>query len=191
MLETSRLLLLRPTDADVELLAAVIGDGEVMRFIGGGDTGSRAAAVEQAAAMQRAWQVDGFGRFILVRKQDARRVGHAGLVSWDPLLWRSGLRAEIGDGAEIELGWTLLRDAWGAGLATEAALAIRDWAFAGVRPPRLISLIHPDNSRSARVATKIGARQEGIVTTQRGQPADLWVTAPLAGGLEAAPDRVR
>ena len=97
-----------------------------------------------------------------------------GLLAWDPAIWRSGIRAEIGERAEIELGWTLSRDAWGCGYATEAAAAIRDWALREVRPPRLISLIHPENERSMRVATKIGEHFEQTITTHRGIPAQLW-----------------
>lgn len=177
VLETDRLLLRPPLSADVLAVAEAIGDGEVMRFIGGGETGTIEDAVEQVETMQRAWEEDGFGRFIVVRKLDGAPVGRVGLLAWDPLAWRSGIRAEIGPGAEIELGWTLLRGAWGRGYATEAALAARDWALREVRPRRLISLIHPENSRSIRVATKIGEHFERSITTHRGIAVQLWTFA--------------
>jgi RimJ/RimL family protein N-acetyltransferase len=42
-----------------------------------------------------------------------------------------------------EIGYHLRRDFWGQGLATEAAIACRDWAFAHLKAERLISLIPP------------------------------------------------
>ena len=91
---------------------------------------------------------DGFGAFIVVRKSDGATLGHVGLFAWDPTTWRPGIRSEIGDDAEIELGWMLSRDAWGCGYASEAAAAAVTGRSREVRPRRLISLIHPENSRS-------------------------------------------
>jgi RimJ/RimL family protein N-acetyltransferase len=55
-----------------------------------------------------------------------------------------------------EIGYHLRRDFWGQGLATEAAIACRDWAFAHLKTDRLISLIRPENLPSCRVAERIG-----------------------------------
>jgi RimJ/RimL family protein N-acetyltransferase len=48
------------------------------------------------------------------------------------------------------------REHWGLGYASEAAIAVPDWAFGTLRLPRLISVILPENHRSIRVAEKIG-----------------------------------
>ena len=174
MIETERLLLRPPIPTDVAAIAVVIGDAGVMQYIGRGETGSLADAEDQVERMSRAWHEDGFGRFIVLRKSDAATLGRVGLLAWDPKIWRSGVRSEIGEDAEIELGWTLARHAWGCGYATEAAEAVRDWAIRDVRPRRLISLIHPDNARSKRVATKIGERFEEAIATHRNIPSELW-----------------
>jgi [ribosomal protein S5]-alanine N-acetyltransferase len=55
-----------------------------------------------------------------------------------------------------EIGYHLRRDFWGQGLATEAAIACRDWAFANLKTDRLISLIRPENLPSRRVAERNG-----------------------------------
>jgi len=55
-----------------------------------------------------------------------------------------------------EIGYHLRRDLWGQGLATEAAIACRDWAFARLKADRLISLIRPENLPSRRVAERNG-----------------------------------
>jgi RimJ/RimL family protein N-acetyltransferase len=174
MLETSRLLLRQPGLDDLDALTELLADPEVMRYIGLGETGDRLDAEAQLARMQRAWSLDGFGRFIVVRRSDRAVLGRVGLLAWDPGTWQNGTRAELGADAELELGWTLRRQAWGVGYATEAALAVRDWAFSELAPRRLISLIHPGNGRSVRVATKLGERFEREVITFRGVPAALY-----------------
>jgi RimJ/RimL family protein N-acetyltransferase len=174
VIETERLLLRLPGAGDSEAVARAMADEEVMRFIGLGTTTSFAESSAHVDWMQRAWREDGFGAFIVARKSDEETVGHVGLFAWDPAEWRPGIRAEIGDRAEIELGWMLSRDAWGCGYASEAAAGVRDWALREVRPRRLISLIHPENVRSTRVATKIGEHRETTVTTYLGVPTDLW-----------------
>jgi len=172
VIETERLSLRPPVPEDAPTVAEAIADAEVMRFIG--ETGTIDDAVERVESARRAWSEDGFGPFIVIRKSDRAPLGRVGLLAWDPATWRIGLRSEIGEGSEIELGWTLSRHAWGFGYATEAAAAVRDWALCEVRPARLISLIHAENERSMRVATKIGEHFSHTITTHRGMQAQLW-----------------
>ena len=174
LLETERLLLRLPGPDDAPPLLDVFGDPEVMRYIGSGETGGPADVVTQLERMAEAWEADGFGRFVVVRRDDGAVLGRVGLLAWDPEEWRPGIRAAIGAEAEIELGWTLARHAWGQGYATEAAQAAAEWALAEVRPRRLISLIHPENERSKRVAERIGERRAGGVATCHGIEAELW-----------------
>ena len=63
---------------------------------------------------------------------------------------------QIEGGRLYEIGYHLRRDFWGRGLATEAAVACRDWGFAHLKAERLISLIRPENLPSRRVAEHIG-----------------------------------
>jgi RimJ/RimL family protein N-acetyltransferase len=49
---------------------------------------------------------------------------------------------------------------WGRGIATEAAVMIRDWAFANLDREKLISIIEPENAASIPVAKKIGMNFE-------------------------------
>ena len=59
---------------------------------------------------------------------------------------------------EVEVGWTLDRPFWGRGLATEGARAAVQAVFGHLEVDRVISLIHPDNHRSAAVAERLGMR---------------------------------
>ena len=174
MIETERLLLRLPAPTDATALLRQIEDPEVMRYIGSGETGTLADAVAQVDRMLRGWRDDGFGRFVVVRRADNTVIGRVGLLAWDPVVWRNGTRRELGEHAEIELGWTLERSAWGHGFATEAALAVRDWALREVCPRRLISLIDAENARSIRVAERLGAEPECEVVTARGVTVTLW-----------------
>jgi RimJ/RimL family protein N-acetyltransferase len=173
-LETKRLRLREPTTADVDPLAHALADPEVMRYIGDGRPRSADEAVRWVENDRRSWQLDGFGKFVVVRLDDERVIGRVGLSAWDPKTWIHGARTDLGADSEIELGWTLLRAAWNRGYATEAATAVRDWALQDLQIPSLISLIHPENTPSQAVAQRLGERYERDIVTARGHPAQLW-----------------
>jgi len=159
-LETERLSLRPPDEADLDALVPIFGDPEVMRFIGAGTPWTRERTVEGLNRWQSFWAADGFGMFIVTRRADGRILGDTGLLAWDPRAWRPGSLRAIGEQAEIEIGWRFGREHWGNGYATEAARAVRDWGRATHGFERLISLIDPENSASIRVAEKLGARHE-------------------------------
>jgi RimJ/RimL family protein N-acetyltransferase len=175
VIESERLRLRPPSLEDAEALLAVYADRDVVRYIGG-EPAELTDVQEGIRTWLARWEADGFSQLVAVRRDDGRVLGCVSLHAWDPETWSIGTRAEIGPGAEIELGWKLARDVWGHGYATEGARAARDWALAELRPPRLISLIHPDNVRSLRVAARLGERYERDVVLEGGGPAQLWTT---------------
>ena len=81
-------------------------------------------------------------------------------------------------GPEIEIGWRLRREAWGQGLATEAARPVLRHAFATLRLPEVVAEIDPANAASLRIAEKLGMRLRGTVL-HRDKPA-LRYTARIA-----------
>ena len=74
---------------------------------------------------------------------------------------------------EIEIGYRLPPDYWNRGLITEAARAVRNHAFADLKLPRVISLVHPENIPSRRVAEKNGMKV-GKQITFRGFPTLVY-----------------
>jgi RimJ/RimL family protein N-acetyltransferase len=170
-LETERLVLRRPVLADVDDMLEFVGDDEVMRWIGG-VAGDRAATVENIERWVARWERNGVGQFAVLL--DGHAIGRVGLLVWDPRTWETSTYEQAGEHAETELGWALARRHWGHGYATEAARAVREWAYAERGIERLISLIAPDNVRSVRVAEKLGARPERQVETAHG-PANVWI----------------
>jgi RimJ/RimL family protein N-acetyltransferase len=123
-----------------------------------------------------AWRTDGLGPFILeTATSDRRAVGQAGLMIFDSRGWTPSTRASAGSHAQPELGWALIRKHWGYGYATEAAAAIRDWAYESRAIDLLVSLISPDNARSQRVAERLGATASETVTpADTKQKAVVW-----------------
>jgi RimJ/RimL family protein N-acetyltransferase len=105
-------------------------------------------------------KVQGFGQLAVVRKEDGAFMGRCGLLVWDSSTWTITTLPEAEGPIEIEVGYLLGRDYWGRGYATEAATAVRDWAFANLDLERLIALILPGNERSAAVARKLGMKPE-------------------------------
>lgn len=103
------------------------------------------------------WDLFGCGALML-DTQDGRTIGQVG-VNTGPLF------------PEYELGWILYPDAEGAGYAYEAATALRDWARDIRKLPTLVSYIDPENTRSARLAERLGARLDA--TAPRTDPDDL------------------
>jgi len=89
----------------------------------------------------------------VVERSKEDLIGYGGLYYYD----------DVNGQAEIELGYRLKRAAWGHGYASEAARAVRDFAFQTLHIKRLVALIDPDNVSSIRVAEKIGMEYESDV----------------------------
>ena len=126
------------------------------------------AELDQTRAMieggMDGWRTDGLGPFILETAIDRRMVGQAGLMIFDTRDWTPSTWTSAGSHAQPELGWALIRGHWGFGYATEAAAAIRDWAYESRSIDLLVSLISPNNVRSQRVAERLGATPAETVT---------------------------
>jgi RimJ/RimL family protein N-acetyltransferase len=164
VIRTERLLLRKPTAADVEDPPAFLTDPRVMEFLGGveGDPTTLYVVVQR-------W-VDGWETYpagkLIVETATGERIGRVGLNFYDPVSW---LRSSASD-AQPELTWALAYEHWGKGYATEAAAAVRDWFGRG----SLISLIAPRNVRSQRVAKRLGATPGETVDLPDGGPHVVW-----------------
>ena len=143
MLETERLLLRPFEKTDAEALHRVLGDAETMRYYP--HPFSRAETEAWIEANLARYDRDGFGLWAMVLKDDGDVVGDCGLTVQEV------------DGEDlVEVGWHVRRDLQRQGLATEAALACRDYAFQQLHLGLVISLVRPENIPSCRVAEKLG-----------------------------------
>ncbi len=172
-LETKRLLLRVPEPEDAPAVAELVGDPEVMRFLGG-----RTVPPEDAPAVVESWRErwrrNGVGPLLLERRADGRFLGRAGFLLWDTRTWTKTTTVEAGPHAQPELGWALVRAAWGQGYATEAAQAVRAWGRDVRGIGRLVSVIAPANLPSQRVAERLGAVPGETVTLADSGPAVVW-----------------
>ena len=146
ILETPRLIIRDLEESDLHPLAALWSDPQVTLHLGGPRDFQWVveALAEDLAARQETYDLRP-----VIDKASGQVVGHCGY-----------LEKEVDGRAEIELTYVLARSAWGKGLATEAAAALRDYAFGELKLNRLIALIEPGNSASEHVAQKIGMHLE-------------------------------
>jgi RimJ/RimL family protein N-acetyltransferase len=142
----------------------IYADPEVMRFVG---HGPHRTMSETAAAMRAYGEMlarRGFSFLAVEELATGRVIGDGGL---HPL---------GGTGPEIELGYTLARDAWGKGYATELGLALVHHAQTVLGVPQVVAQVEPANLASRHVLEKLGM-SEREVRTAYGRPHLLYATA--------------
>jgi RimJ/RimL family protein N-acetyltransferase len=149
VLQTERLTLRGWRDDDLDALAAINADPEVMRYIMDGAVRDRRASAAALQRMMDGWTEQGFGLFAVEIRETGVLAGWAGLAV--PAFLPEVLPA-------VEIGWRLGRRCWGHGYATEAAAAALRFGFADLGLDRVISIRHVDNARSRRVMEKLGLR---------------------------------
>ncbi|MEV4442803.1 GNAT family N-acetyltransferase [Streptomyces sp. NPDC049577] len=155
LLRTPRLTLRRWREDDLEPMAAIHADPEVMRWIGDGSVQDREQTAACLAAWEREWEERGVGPFAAECRQSRRLAGMVGLSVPDFL-------PEILPA--VEIGWRLGRPFWGHGLATEAAHAVLDFALRDRGLARVVSVHAVGDTASEGVVRKLGMRRERETT---------------------------
>lgn len=148
-LRTDRLILRAPRQDDFSAWAEHMADPEVMRYLGGPN--SPLSAWRNMTSVVGAWAIVGFSMFSIVEAASGRWIGRAG--PWRPEGWPGN-----------EIGWSLSRDAWGKGYATEAARAAMGFAFGRLKWTECVHSIDPQNSASIAVAARLGSDFKRVVS---------------------------
>jgi RimJ/RimL family protein N-acetyltransferase len=169
ILETPRLILRPPGPQDFDGFCALAADPEAARFIGGvqpPETVWRALCT-----ITGAWTISGASMFSVIEKETGRWIGRLG--PWHPHGWPG-----------TEVGWGLLKSAWGRGYASEGASAAMDYAVDILGWQEIIHCIEAENVPSIRVAERLGSRKlrtvpapapfKDVVWDIYGQSADDW-----------------
>jgi len=167
ILTTQRLRLEPFDDAHVEGLNALNADPEVMRYISG-----RPETLDETVAMvQRVkarWREFGYAWWSFFEAASGELVG-AGCIQ----NLRRTTSTSPDPACPLEIGWRLRRDRWHQGLATEAALAMADFAFRRLAAGELYAVCMPDNAASAAVMKRLGMKHLGL-DTWYGQSLATW-----------------
>lgn len=161
VLTTERLILEPIHDRHFDGLQAMNRQPEVMRFLGG-----TPETPEQTRHMiervKGRWAQYGFSWWAFIERESGRLVG-AGCIQY---LGRDPANPH-------EIGWRLVPEKWGQGLALEAARAMAGWAFEALGAPLLVAVCLPENANSAKVMHKLGMRYRGEETWYEG-PHAVW-----------------
>jgi RimJ/RimL family protein N-acetyltransferase len=150
-IETERLVCERVRAEDADELAQLMLHPDVVRTTWlDVDPPTHADVVEKVVGNARHWQRHGFGPWMLRDRATGKLVG------------RAGLQHTMTTGVdEVEVGWAIMPDRWGEGLATEVARTSVDVAFGPLGLDEVIAFTAPDNIASWRVMEKAGFVHEG------------------------------
>lgn len=140
-LDTARLTLRAPVITDFPAYAALMASP---RAAGMGGPFDERDAWGMFCPEVACWQLFGHGALTVTRRDTGEAVGMV-KINGGPLF------------PEPELGWQLYAGHEGQGYATEAARALRDWAFGTLPLQSLVSYTGPDNLASQAVARRLGA----------------------------------
>jgi ribosomal-protein-alanine N-acetyltransferase len=150
-LETERLVLRRWIEDDRAPLSAIMGDADVMQY-----RFARLSRAESDALIddnERSFEANGYGLWAVERLSDHRLLGFVGFGTSD-------------FGAAfcpaVDVGWTLARDVWGQGCATEAAVAALDYGFGVIGFDEVVAHTTAPNERSRAVMHRLGMTHDPV-----------------------------
>jgi RimJ/RimL family protein N-acetyltransferase len=148
-LQTERLLLLPPDRSHFETWVTLYSTPHIMEHIG--EPRDLAQVLEMLAGRIGHWHLRGFGSWTLQERDSGELCGVAGLKQAQGI-------------PDVEIGWMLLPQYRGRGLAREAARAIIDFAFEQVGAARIVARIVPRNLGSISVAQKVGLLRDEVMS---------------------------
>jgi RimJ/RimL family protein N-acetyltransferase len=168
-IETARLILRPPVQDDFRDWSAFMADERVSYFLGGPQVSS--VAWRGMATVAGSWALKGFGMFSVLERETGRWIGRIG--PFQPEGWPGP-----------EIGYGLIRDAWGKGYAYEGTSAAIDWALDNLKWTEFIHVISPDNKESIALALRLGSTNRGrghlpppwedVIVDLWGQTATEW-----------------
>jgi RimJ/RimL family protein N-acetyltransferase len=149
VLETARLVLRIPEEADAQAQFRLLNTPSVMARLGGVKTLEHIAA--RHALARDSFAREHFGFMMMIEKASGELVGHCGLKRVT-----NELASNIGD---HEIGWLVREDRWRRGYAAEAIGAVLDWAFGPIGAPLVVALTSEANVASWRLMEKLGMQR--------------------------------
>jgi len=152
-IQTQRLVIRRMTADDLEPIYKLHSDPEVMRYVGKGDVWSRAFTEQIIGPISSNSNNHPLDWVPLTDRASGKFIGVVCILRLPELH-----RVKIGGGPYHEIGWRILWEHWNNGYATEAAESILQCWFEKLSMPEITCIIDERNTRSVRVAEKLGFR---------------------------------
>ncbi len=169
---TRRLILCGWTAADIGPYTEMAAHPDMSRYTG---SPANEGAVWRMFAFQVGhWALNGFGMWLAHDRATGEFVGRVGL--YEEHGWPG-----------LEVAWTIRRDRWGEGLATEGGAAALEFAFTELARDRVISIMHPENAASVRVAEKLGLRYAESREMFGGRPHNIYAVTRAEWESRLAP----
>jgi RimJ/RimL family protein N-acetyltransferase len=148
-LETGRLLLRRLREPDLAAFLAYRNDPEVARYQDWeGYTEAEARGIIQVMGRDEPFVPGEWSQVAVELRETGELVGDLGFRITE-------------DGKQGEVGYTLAREHWRKGYATEAVSRLLDHAFGVLGLHRVYAIVDQENAASAAVLERIGLRREG------------------------------
>jgi RimJ/RimL family protein N-acetyltransferase len=146
MIVTPRLVLRAPVPADIAFRRTELNTPQVQRFLGGpaGDAAVEAAFARDVAAFEQ----DGFGFWVVARREDNQTIGRCGLATI--------ARQPEAIAGRRQIGWAFAEPFWGQGYAAEAAGAALDYAFGVLGEEAVYAQTSASNTASTRLMERLG-----------------------------------
>jgi ribosomal-protein-alanine N-acetyltransferase len=165
-LQADRLLLRPFTGADTDAIFSLQSNPRVLRYWDSPPWKERARAERFIAGCRQLEQEGTGARLVIERAADGAFLGWCCLVKWNP------------DYRTATIGYCLREEAWGQGVATEAARTLLHWAFDTLDLNRVQAETDTRNTASSRVLEKLGFVREGTLREDcivDGEVSDSWV----------------
>ena len=147
ILSTERLYLRPLESSDLDRLAEIYSNPDVMRFIGTGVTFSRTQTEKSIENWKTYEGKYGFANWAVIKKEGDVLIGKCGL-SW------------LSDNSDVEISYLFDEPFWGMGYATEISKAVLNYGFEKCGLNRIVAMAYPQNSPSIKVIEKLGMKFE-------------------------------
>ncbi|MFK7806627.1 MAG: GNAT family N-acetyltransferase [Saprospiraceae bacterium] len=147
-INTSRLYLRPFQITDAEALFQLDSDPEVLRYLHEKPKESVDEVKERILAVQLDYKKYGVGRLAIIHKETGAFIGWSGLKF---------ITESINEHSDFyDVGYRLLKEHWGKGYATEAALASVQYGFEKLNLKTIYAMADIKNAGSNNILTKIG-----------------------------------
>ncbi|WP_417452862.1 GNAT family N-acetyltransferase [Kiloniella sp.] len=158
ILETDRLIVREIDEADAPFILRLLNDPAFIKNIADKEIRTLDQACDYInSGPVTSYRENGFGLFVLVLKEGKASIGMCGLVKRDGL-------------DDPDIGYALLPEYCSKGYAVEAANAVLEYGHTQLGIDKIVGIVNPDNTGSAKVLEKIGLVFEKMITVSEDLP---------------------